>query len=150
MQQPGTLHLCNLFKTSYAVEVRKNRIGIGAARRGDGCYLFRCGPPKTGLDAGYLPDQTLVEARVLISSSLLPTRAETGDPGSSFSKNRNKTTQKTPLLQLAHTKEGAVEPQIPAPASTLISSPSLLPHVPVANRGQVSKVLHQFGTTIAR
>ena len=32
----------------------------------------------------------------------------------------------------------------PAPASTLVFSHSLLPFAPVANRGQVSKVLHQF------
>jgi hypothetical protein len=92
-------------------------------------------------------------ARILVSArTRLPLRpasyvflnnSQTGPrPQIRESQDRNSRSvlKKTPLLQHAQTKEGAVELKTPAPASTLVFRYSLLPFAPIANRGQVSKV----------
>src|SRR5216683_7943023 len=52
---------------------RASGVGLGwsektasdSVLRGDGRYRFRCGPPWTGSDRGFRPNETPVEARVL-------------------------------------------------------------------------------------
>jgi hypothetical protein len=95
---------------------------------------------RAGSDPGFRPAK-LTEARVLVFPGKAgPDRDPDPEKAniSSLQQEQIRFYKKTPLLQLAQTKKEQLN-STPAPASTLVFSHSLLPSVPVANRGQASK-----------